>query len=297
MRPSSLARIQPNLWTSSRPSWSRCCPMSRLSIPVTFRCLVGIAIGQAVPRLTRHSLIGLPEPLPDSPGGATQEGVVRKVFALRRCAPVPGCAGLGRCAPCRPLPSRPCGAPAGCALGAAPTGRWPPPPGAAARAGKCLSRLPGTGSLRSACVGSGRCPLALLDRRACGPAPAFGQGGNALARPFPVGGGGVAPTATLGPLAALAVGLAYAAAPPAGLRPAPGCAPTPRLRRPSRCARSWPATLGVGSPFRLTGLATGQPPAPAARHGRGRGGPFRRPGAVTRLRSPTGSANAGACIS
>jgi hypothetical protein len=71
-------------------------------------------------RFTRHSLTGLPEPLPDSPGGANQEGVVRKVFALRRCAPVPGCAVLGRCAPCRPLPSRPCGAPAGCALGAAP---------------------------------------------------------------------------------------------------------------------------------------------------------------------------------
>jgi hypothetical protein len=67
--------------------------------------------------------------------------------------------------------------------------------------------------------------------------------------------------------------------------------------RSSRCARSWPATLGVGSPFRLTGLATGQPPAPAARHGRGRGGPFHRPGAVMRRRRPTGSANAGACIS
>ena len=248
-------------------------------------------------RFTRHSLTGLPEPLPDSPGGANQEGVVRKVFALRRCAPVPGCAGLGRCAPCRPLPSRPCGAPAGCALGAAPTGRWPPPPGAAARAGKCLSRLPGAGSLRSACVGSGRCPLALLDRRACGPAPAFGQGGNALARPVPGRGRGRCPHRNARPSRCARSWPRLCGGSPSRPRPAPGCAPTPRLRRPSRCARSWPATLGVGSPFRLTGLATGQPPAPAARHGRGRGGPFRRPGAVTRLRSPTGSANAGACIS
>jgi len=244
-------------------------------------------------RFTRHSLIGLPEPLPDSPGGANQEGVVRKVFALRRCAPVPGCAGLGRCAPCRPLTSRPCGAPAGVALGAAPTGRWPPPSGAAARAGKCLSRLPDTGALRSACVGSGRCPLASLDRRACGPAPAFGQGGNALARPFPVGGGGVAPTATRAPLAALAVGRVYAAAPPAACGLHRAAPPPPDCAGPLAALAAGRLRWAVGSPFRLIGLATGQPPAPAARHGRGRGGPFRRPGAVTGLRSPTGSANAG----
>jgi hypothetical protein len=206
-------------------------------------------------RFTRHSLIGLPEPLPDSPGGATQEGVVRKVFALRRCAPVPGCAGLGRCAPCRPLPSRPCGAPAGYALGAAPTGRWPPPPGAAARAGKCLSRLPGTGSLRSACVRSGRCPLASLDRRACGPAPASGQGGNALARPRSGSGAGALPPPQHAPLslrsqlAAFMRRLPQRPAACTGLRPNPQTAPALSLRS------------------QLAGCAGGRLPLPADRSG------------------------------
>jgi len=206
-------------------------------------------------RFTRHSLIGLPEPLPDSPGGANQEGVVRKALRPTSLRSSTGLRGAGSLCSLPPLAFAPLRGSSGLRPRGRPPGRWPPPAGAAARAGKCLSRLPGTGSLRSACVRSGRCPLALLDRRACGPAPASGQGGNALARPRSGSGAGALPPPQHAPLslrsqlAAFMRRLPQRPAACTGLRPTPQTAPALSLRS------------------QLAGYAGGRLPLPADRSG------------------------------
>lgn len=220
-------------------------------------------------RFTRHSLIGLPEPLPDSPGGANQEGVVRKVFALRRCAPVPGCAGWVAAllaAPClrapaglqRAAPSGPPPLAVGHPLRGPLRGRASAFPGSPTQA-RFAQPVSGRG------VALSRCSTAVPAAR-----PLLWAGWERTCPPVPGRGRGRCPHRNTRPSRCARSWPRLCGGSPSGLRPAPGCAPTPGLRRPSRCARSWPAPLGVGSPFRLTGLATGQPPAPAARHGRGR---------------------------
>lgn len=148
---------------------------------------------------------------------------------------------------------------------------WPlaTPSGGRCAGGQVPSKAPRRRlALLSLCrVGAVPFSLCSTAEPAARPLPSAGWEGTCPPA-LPVGGGGLAPTATLGPLAPLAVGLAHAAAPPAGRGLHRAMPQPPDFTGPL-------ATLAGGrlrwgsAPFRLAGPGDRSATAPAARHYRG----------------------------